>query len=48
MSGDLGIPNKFSFLNFRQLSLHSQRTSSFSYVPKLVQPIRCTYNDHVT
>jgi len=29
MSGDLGIPKEFSFLNFWQLSLHFQRTSSF-------------------
>jgi len=27
MSDDLGIPKKFSYLNFRWLSLHFQRTS---------------------
>jgi len=45
MADDLGIP-KFSFLNFRRLSLRFQRTSSF--LPKLVQPIRCAYTDCVT
>jgi len=29
MSDDLGIPRKFSFLNFQQLYLRFQRTSSF-------------------
>ena len=29
MSDDLGIPKKFSYPNFRRLSLHFQRTSSF-------------------
>jgi len=29
MSDDLGIPKKFSSLNFWRLSLHFQRTSSF-------------------
>jgi len=44
MPDDLGIPKKFSYPNFRRLPLHFQRTS---YLPKLVQPIRCAYTDHV-
>jgi len=48
MSNDLETPKKFSYPNFRWLSLRFQRTSSFSYLPKLVQPIRYAYTDHVT
>jgi len=29
MSDDLGIPKKFSYPNFQQLSMRFQRTSSF-------------------
>ena len=47
MSDDLGIPKKFSFLNFWRLCLRFQRTSFFSYLFKLLQPIRCAYTDHV-
>jgi len=45
MSGNLGIPKKFSFPNFRRLSLRFQRTSSFpiflNYTTRLqVVPIK--------
>jgi len=46
MSDDLGIPKKFSYLNFQWLFFAFSK-NFFSYLPKLVQPIWCTYTDHV-
>jgi len=48
MSDDLGIPQKFSFFEFLMAFFAFPKNFLFSYLRKLVQPIRCDYNDHVT
>jgi len=47
MSQDLGIPKKFSFNKFSMAFFAFPKNFFFSYLPKLVQSIRCTYTDHV-
>jgi len=48
MSDDLGIPKKFSYVSKFSTTFFAFPKNFFSYLPELVQPIRCAYTDHVT
>jgi len=47
MSDDLGIPKVF-LSEFSTAFFAFRKNFFLSYLPKLVQPIRCAYTDHVT